>query len=94
MADIQSTFNNETNIVDTSNLFMIFANDHVMCTANIIAKVDNIRKVRDQHFPSLYGIHHCATLGDLRKQIKDLGILLGVEVIERDRLQVSRKKIP
>ena len=59
--------------------------DHVMCTAKIIAKVDNITKVRDQHFPSLYGIHHCATLGDLRKQIKDLGILLGVEVIERDR---------
>jgi len=27
IADIQSTFNNETNIVDTSNLFMIFAND-------------------------------------------------------------------
>jgi len=62
--------------------------DHVMCTSKIIAKVDNIKKVRDQHFPSLsslYGIHHCATLGDLRKQIKDLGILLGVEVIERDR---------
>jgi len=59
--------------------------DHVMCTSKIIAKVDNIKKVRDQHFPSLYGIHHCATLGDLRKQIKDLGILLGMEVIERDR---------
>jgi hypothetical protein len=59
--------------------------DHVMCTSKIIAKVDNIKKVRDQHFPSLYGIYHCATLGDLRKQIKDLGILLGMEVIERDR---------
>jgi hypothetical protein len=59
--------------------------DHVMCTAKIIAKVDNIRKVRDQHFPSLYGIHHCATLGDLRQQIKDIGILLGLDVVERDK---------
>ena len=59
--------------------------DHVMCTSKIIAKVDNIKKVRDQHFPSLYGIHHCATLGDLRQQIKDIGILLGMDVVERDR---------
>jgi len=59
--------------------------DEVMCTAKIIAKVDNIKKVRDQHFPSLYGIHHCATLGDLRQQIKDIGVLLGLDVIERDR---------
>ena len=59
--------------------------DHVMCTSKIIAKVDNIEKVRDQHFPSLYGIHHCVTLGDLRQQIKDLGVLTGIDVIERDK---------
>jgi len=59
--------------------------DNVMCTAKVISKVENIRKVRDQHFPSRYGIHHCITLGDLRQQIKDLGILMGIEVIERDR---------
>ncbi len=58
--------------------------DNVMCTAKIIAKVD-AKKIREQHFPSLYGIHHCATLGDLRQQIKDIGILLGLDVIERDR---------
>jgi hypothetical protein len=57
---------------------------NVMCTAKIIAKVD-AEKIREQHFPSLYGIHHCATLGDLRQQIKDLGTLLGLEVVERDR---------
>ena len=56
----------------------------VMCTAKIIARVD-AKKIREQHFPSLYGIHHCATLGDLRQQIKDIGILLGLDVIERDR---------
>ena len=59
--------------------------DQVMCTTKLIAKVDNIKQVRDQHFPSLYGIHHCATLGDLRQQIKDIGVLMGIEVIERDK---------
>jgi hypothetical protein len=59
--------------------------DNVMCTAKIIVKLDDAKKIRDQHFPSLYGIHHCATLGDLRQQIKDIGILLGLDVIERDR---------
>ncbi len=59
--------------------------DNVMCTTKIFAKVDNIKKVRDQHFPSLYGIHHCATLGDLRQQIKDAGRLMGLNVIERDK---------
>jgi hypothetical protein len=57
--------------------------EKVMCTAKIIARVD-ARRIREQHFPSLYGIHHCATLGDLRQQIKDIGILLGLEVVERD----------
>jgi hypothetical protein len=59
--------------------------DKVMCTAKVIAKIDNIEKVRNQHFPSLYGIHNCVTLGDLRKQIKDVGILLGLKVTERDK---------
>ncbi len=59
--------------------------DNVMCTAKVISKVENIKQVRDQHFPSLYGIHHCITMSDLRQQVKDLGILMGIEVIERDR---------
>ena len=59
--------------------------DNVMCTAKIIAKLVDTKKIRDQHFPSLYGIHHCATLGDLRQQIKDIAVLLGLDVIERDR---------
>lgn len=59
--------------------------DNVMCTAKIISKVENIKKVRDQHFPSLYGIHHCITLGDLRQQIKDIATLIGIELIERDK---------
>jgi hypothetical protein len=57
---------------------------NVMCTSKIIARVE-ARKIREQHFPSLYGIHHCATLGDLRQPIRDIGTLLGLEVVERDR---------
>jgi hypothetical protein len=34
---------------------------------------------------SFSGIHHCATLGDLWQQIKDIGTLLELEVIGRDR---------
>jgi hypothetical protein len=57
---------------------------NVMCTSKIFARVE-ARKIREQHFPSLYGIHHCATLGDLRQPIKDIGVLLGLKVVERDR---------
>jgi len=70
-------------VVDGHEVYI--GGDHVMCTSKIIAKVDNIKKVRDQHFPSLYGIHHCATLGNLRQQIKDIAVLMGIYVIERDR---------
>jgi hypothetical protein len=58
--------------------------ERVMCTAKIIARVD-AEKIREQHFPSLYGIHHCGTLGDLRQSIKDIGVLMGLEVVERDK---------
>ncbi len=58
--------------------------DNVMCTAKIIARVD-AKKLREQHLPSLYGIHTNATLGDLRQQIKDIAVLLGFDIIESDR---------
>jgi hypothetical protein len=57
---------------------------NVMCTAKVIARVD-ARKLRDQHQPYLYGIHTTATLGDLRQQLKDIGILLGFNVVESDK---------
>ena len=59
--------------------------ENVMCTAKIIARVDDIEKIRDQFQPYLYGIHRIATLGDLRQQIRDMGKLLGFKVIEMDR---------
>ena len=57
---------------------------NVMCTAKIIAEVD-AEKLREQHLPSLFGIHTNVTLGDLRQQIKDIAVLLDFDVIESDR---------
>jgi hypothetical protein len=59
--------------------------DNVMCTAKLIAKIDNAEKLQEEFRPYLYGIHCNATLGDLRQQIKDIGVLLGIKVTERDR---------
>ena len=58
--------------------------DNVMCTAKIIAALD-AEKIRSRHVPYLYGIHTNVTLGDLRGQIKEIGVLLGFDVIESDR---------
>ena len=57
---------------------------NVMCTAKVIARVD-AQKIRDQHLPYLYGIHTNVTLGDLRKQLKDIAVLLDFEFVESDR---------
>ncbi len=58
--------------------------DDVMCTAKIFARVD-AKKLRDNHFfPSKYGIHTNATLGDLRKQLTDISVFLGIAVNDSD----------
>ena len=59
--------------------------DDVMCTSKIIVKHDDIRKIQRQFQPYLYGIHLNATLGDMREQIKDIAVFLGLDVIETDR---------
>ena len=56
----------------------------IMCTAKVIAKVD-VKKIRDQYMPNLYGIHTIATIGDLRQQLKDLAVLMGFKTEESDR---------
>jgi len=58
---------------------------NVMCTAKVIASVDDARKLRDQHLPYLYGIHANVTMGDLRQQLRDIAILLGFDFVESDR---------
>ena len=59
--------------------------DDVMCTAKIIVKHDDIRKIQRQFQPYLYGIHLNATLGNMREQIKDLAVFMGLDVVETDR---------
>ena len=56
----------------------------IMCTAKVIAKVD-VRKLQNQYMPSYYGIHTVATPGDIRQQIIDLAVLLGLETDESDK---------
>ncbi len=57
---------------------------NIMCTAKVIAKVD-VRKLQDQFMPSYYGIHTVATPGDIRQQIKDMAVLLGLKIDESDK---------
>ncbi len=59
--------------------------DNVMCTAKVVARIENAEKLQREFRPYLYGIHRNATLGDLRQQIKDVGVFLGIPVVERDR---------
>lgn len=59
--------------------------DNVMCTGKIFVKVDDAKKLQDQFKPYLHGIHANATIGDLRQDIKDLAVLMGLNVIETDR---------
>jgi len=58
--------------------------DDIMCRTKLIAKVD-ARKVQKHFSPDEYGIHRAATFGDLREKLRDLGRLIGFEVIEEDR---------
>lgn len=59
--------------------------DDVMCTAKIVVKHDDILKIQKQFQPYLYGIHTNATLGDLRQQLRDIAVFLGLDVVETDR---------
>jgi len=36
-------------------------------------------------YPDKYGVHRCATFGDLRERIRDLATLLGFTLVEEDR---------
>ena len=49
-----------------------------------MASVD-AEKVKRTIYPDKYGVHRCATFGDLRDRIKDLATLLGFAVVEEDR---------
>ncbi len=49
-----------------------------------MASVD-AQKVLRYMYPDKYGMHRCATFGDLRERIKDLAGLIGFTAIEEDK---------
>jgi len=69
-------------VVDGHSLYKDL--DPIMCRTKLIAEVE-AEKVQKHFSPDEYGIHRNATLGDLRRQIKDLAVLIGFEVMEEDR---------
>lgn len=68
--------------VDGHSLYKNF--DYMMCRTKIITSVD-AKKVQRHYSADEYGIHRAATLGDLRKKIKDLATFIGFEVVEEDK---------
>ena len=42
-------------------------------------------RYRAIRIPQKYGVHKSCTIGDFRERIKDLGVLIGYNVIEVDK---------
>jgi hypothetical protein len=49
-----------------------------------VASVD-AEAIKRTIYPDKYGVHRCATFGDLRERISDLATLLGFTLVEEDR---------
>jgi hypothetical protein len=67
--------------VDGHKIYKDF--DNIMCRVKLIVKTE-AKKVQRHAYPDKYGIHRSAIFADIREQIKDVGTLLGFEVIEED----------
>jgi len=48
-----------------------------------VASVD-AQKVLRYVFPDKYGVHRCATFGDLRERVRDLATMIGFTAVEED----------
>jgi hypothetical protein len=48
-----------------------------------VASVD-AKKVLRYVFPDKYGVHRCATFGDLRERVKDIAAFIGFAAVEED----------
>jgi hypothetical protein len=69
-------------LVDGYSLFRNYEN--LVCRNKIIIKVDDAKTVRDHYFADAYGIHRAATIGNLEETIRNLAVLLGLEVMDED----------
>ena len=50
-----------------------------------MASVSDAFAIQRHIYPDKYGVHRCATFGDLRDRLKDLAGLLGFAAIEDDK---------
>ena len=57
---------------------------YLMCRSKLVSKTD-AKKVQSHAYQDNWGVHKTVTFGDYRERIKDLGILMGYEVIEEDK---------
>lgn len=69
--------------VDGYSLYKDWTN--IMCRTKLLVQLEDPRRVQSHLYPDVYGVHRTATLGDFREQIRQIGRLLGFEVIEEDR---------
>ncbi len=58
--------------------------DAMMCRTKLVVRTE-AASVQKHYSPGEYGIHRAATLGDLRKRVRDLATLLNFEFMEEDR---------
>ena len=58
--------------------------DKIMCRTKSIVKSE-AKKVQKHIYMDKYGLHRSAIYGDIREEIKNIGTLIGFEVIEEDK---------
>jgi hypothetical protein len=58
--------------------------DETMCRTKLAIKVNDAKKIQSHIYPDKYGVHRSGTIGDFRERIKDLGNLIGYNVVEED----------
>lgn len=75
--------------VDPYALYTEWTN--IMCRSKLVVRSENARNVQQHMYPDVYGVHRSGTLGDFRTQIRDIGRLIGFDVIEDDRVPAVQK---
>jgi hypothetical protein len=58
--------------------------NETMCRTKFAIKVKDAKKIERHVLPDKYGVHRSATLGDHRAGVRDLAVLIGLNVIDED----------
>jgi hypothetical protein len=67
--------------VDGRKIYKNF--DDIMCRTKLVVRTE-AKRVQRHAYPDRYGIHRSAIFSDIREKVKDVGTLLGFDVIEED----------